>query len=123
MSAIIPRSFGNERGSTHMAKGIAHRDWSIQRSDYQTDQDFNDAVQQELALGQHLMERLGVAIIAAPIRKRSPFGGGWFTEAVIFRTATVPAAREQASEVEALEDALEDEPALVEDPDPLGVAE
>jgi hypothetical protein len=43
-----------------MAKGIAHRDWSIQRSDYQTDQDFNGALQQELALGQHLMERLGV---------------------------------------------------------------
>jgi hypothetical protein len=103
-----------------MAKGIAHRDWSIQRSDYQTDQDFNGALQQELALGQHLMERLGVAIIAAPIRKRSPFGG-WFTEAVIFRTATVPAAHER--EVEALEEALDAEPALVEEPDALGVAE
>lgn len=74
-----------------MASGIAHRDWRIERAEYDTDQDFNLAVQQELALSQHIMERLGVAIVAAPSRRRGEFGG-WFTDAVIFKTASVPAA-------------------------------
>jgi hypothetical protein len=106
-----------------MAKGIAHRDWSVQRSDYETDQDFNVAVQQEMALGQHIMDRLGVAIVSAPVRRRYP-GGGWYTEAVIFKTATVPGVRADEPEPEIdLERALGEEPALVEDPDPLAHVE
>lgn len=88
-----------------MASGIAHRDWQIERSEYDTDQDFNLAVQQELALSQHIMDRLGVAIVAAPVRRPGPLGL-WSTHAVIFKTASVPAARddEPTPDLSALDD-------------------
>lgn len=108
-----------------MAKGIAHREWTIHRSDYMdgfgNDTGFRAAVEQEAALNVHLQERLGVAIISAPVRRQGP-GGTWFTEAYIYKTATVPAAQEPASEVDALEDALA-EPALVDEPDRLAEVE
>lgn len=98
-----------------MAKGIAHRDWSINRSEYDSDQDFRAAVEQEMALCVQIMERLGVAIIAAPAR--NPLAK-WRTEAVFFRTDTVPSMR--APEPEAVDDDVwpvldEPEAALVED--------
>jgi hypothetical protein len=68
------------------------------------------------------VERLGVGDHRRADPDAAPSGQGWFTEAVIFQTATVPAAR-ASTEVEALEEALEAEPALVEEPDALGVSE
>lgn len=78
-----------------MASGIAHRDWQIARSDYTNDfggvdeAAFRAAVQNELALAEHIGERLGVAIIAAPRRRR--FGDLWVTEGWRFQTASIPA--------------------------------
>lgn len=73
-----------------MARGIAHRDWALHRSDYETDADFRAAIENEMALNVQIMERLGVAIVSAPVRRR--VGQSWFTEGVIFKTASVPAA-------------------------------
>lgn len=99
-------------------KGISLRKWSLSLSDYETEQDFREAVQAELAQFEHIGERLGIGVIAAPIRTRTMDGGEWFTAGWVFQTATVPAARPAASEIEALEEAMEAEPALVEDPEP-----
>src|SRR4051812_42754826 len=106
------------------ARGIAHREWRLDRSDYRDEHgradeaSFRAAVQNELALAEHMCERLGVMIVAAPVRTRLLPDGGWFTVAWAFKTATIPAVQE-TGEVEALEEALGAEPALVEDPDPL----
>lgn len=86
--------------------GISMREWSISLRDYETEDDFRQAVQQELASFEHIGERLGIGIVAAPIRTRSRDGGEWFTAGWAFKTATVPAARENATEIEALEEAL-----------------
>jgi hypothetical protein len=94
--------------------GISLREWSLSLSDYETEDDFRAAVQQELASFEHIAERLGVGLVAAPIRTRMRDGGDWFTAGWVFKAATVPAAREAASEIEALEEALseaEPEPA------------
>jgi hypothetical protein len=99
-----------------MAKGIAHRKWRIDRDEFHDhegrvdEQAFRAAVQQELALAEHLCERLGVAIVAAPIRTRFP-DGDFFTIGWAFETATIPAAHRAEADVEpdeigALEDAL-----------------
>lgn len=78
-----------------MARGIAHREWVLHRDDYQTDEAFRAAVQNELALAEHIGERLGVAIVAAPIRTRALGAGPHFTTGWVFRTATVPSAADQ----------------------------
>jgi hypothetical protein len=109
-----------------MAKGIAHRDWSISRDDYRDedgrtdDASFRAAVQNELALAEHIGERLGVAIVAAPIRTRLA-GGSHFTVGWAFKTATVPSTREQTPEP--FDDTLDDpsEYALDEGAEPLVV--
>jgi hypothetical protein len=110
-----------------MAKGIAHRDWALHRFDYDSDQEFNVAVQQEMALAQHIMDRLGVAIVSAPIRRRGPVTGRFYTEAVVFETATVPAAREPgAGEVVEVDGNPADHDlysALVEDADDMAHVE
>lgn len=85
--------------------GISLREWSLSLSDYETEEDFRAAVQQELASFEHIGERLGVGLVSAPIRARAG-SGAWFTAAWVFKTATVPAARETATEIEALEEAL-----------------
>lgn len=100
-----------------MAKGIAHREWTISRDEYTDDhgrvdqQAFREAIQGELAMCENLGERLGVAIVAAPLRTRLD-NGSWWTHGWVFKTATIPAAAAAASEIEALEEALsEPEPA------------
>jgi hypothetical protein len=93
-----------------MARGIAHREWRIHRDDYKTDEDFRGAVQAEFAMCENIGERLGVAIVAAPMRTRLLPDGEWFTAGWAFKTATVPAGREEPveapGEVESLEQAL-----------------
>jgi hypothetical protein len=74
-------------------KGIALREWSISRDEYHSDNEFREAVAGELASFEHIGERLGIALIAAPIRTQAQDGGTWFTAAWGFKTATVPAAR------------------------------
>jgi hypothetical protein len=87
-----------------MARGISHREWRIYRDDHTDDlgrvdeQGFRAAIQAELAMCENLGERLGVAIVAAPIRTRLNGGGSWFTVGWVFKTATVPAAREGRGE-------------------------
>lgn len=98
-----------------MAKGIAHRKWALYRSDYDTDADFRAALEQEAALNVHIQERLGIAIVSGPARRRQ--GGDWFTEAMVYETATVPSVRDPQTETAGLE------AALVEDPDPLASVE
>lgn len=99
-----------------MAKGIAHRKWALYRSDYETDADFRAAIENEAALNVHIQERLGIAIVSGPGRQR--VGNDWFTQAMFYETATIPAAREQEPD-----EPLEAEPALVEDPDEPVLAE
>lgn len=93
-----------------MARGIAHREWRIHRDDYTDDRSFREAVQAEFAMCENIGERLGVAIVAAPMRTRLHPDGEWFTAGWAFKTATVPAGREepveQPGEVESLEQAL-----------------
>ncbi len=110
-----------------MAKGIAHREWTIHLDEFtndlgQTDEAaFREAVQAELAMCENFGERLGVAIVAAPIRTKLVGGNRWFTVGWVFKTATVPAARDNEPQPEPLvDDLFEDEPApddvaLVED--------
>jgi hypothetical protein len=107
-----------------MAKqqGIALRRWSIDLRDYETEEDFRQAVASELASFEHIGERLGIGLVAAPIRRQMD-GGGWFTAGWMFETATVPGVREHeptADEYADLERALTGpEGALVEDvPEP-----
>lgn len=99
-----------------MAKGIAHREWYIDRGVYESEQDFRAAVENEQALNVHIQERLGVAIVSAPVRQRDEFGH-WRTEAYIFQTASVPAAREQT------EDEIEDLAEVMSHPLPVDESE
>jgi hypothetical protein len=85
-----------------MAKGIALRKWALHLKDYETEDDFRQAVAAELAGFEHIGERLGVGVVAAPIRARE--GGEWFTRAWVFQTATVPAAHIGEPEDEDVED-------------------
>jgi hypothetical protein len=91
-----------------MAKGIAHRDWALHRSDYDSDAEFLAAVQHEQAMNVHLMERLGVAVIASPARAKWP-DGSWYTQAYLFMTDSVPAAREPEPKPAPVADAADDE--------------
>ncbi len=59
-----------------MARGIAHREWYVYREDYETEADFRAAAENEQALNVHIQERLGVAIVSAPIRRRDELGWG-----------------------------------------------
>lgn len=101
-----------------MAKGIAHREWLLNRSDYRNqhgeidDDLFREAVERESVLNVHIQERLGVAIVSAPVRTRDLPDGAYFTVGWVFRTATVPAATE---------DTPADLPADAEMPDLAGV--
>lgn len=95
--------------------GISLREWSISLSDYETEDDFRQAVASELASFEHIGERLGIGLVAAPIRTHQLPDGPWFTVGWVFKTATVPSARSGASEIEALEEALaEPEPVEAE---------
>lgn len=85
-----------------MARGIAHREWVIYREDF-TDEfgrdiGFRQAIEQEMAQATHIMERLGVAVVSAPVRKRNVHGD-WVTEAYVFKTASVPSARQDEPEI------------------------
>lgn len=73
------------------ARGISHREWQISREDYGDDQSFREAVQAELAMCENIGERLGVAIVASPVRTKQ--GQSWFTMGWRFQTASVPAWR------------------------------
>lgn len=94
-----------------MAKGIAHREWVIHRADYiddfGNDTGFREAVEAEAVANVHLMERLGVAVVSAPVRRQGP-SGGWFTEAVVFKTATVPGVRDAQAEEPEVDEEAED---------------
>lgn len=80
-----------------MASGIAHRAWSISREEFRDEygkldeQAFRAAVQNEMALAEHIGERLGVAIVAAPVRTRLLPDGDYFTAGWRFKTASIPA--------------------------------
>lgn len=117
-----------------MASGIAHREWQIARSDYMTEQGvdedaFRAAVQHELAMAEHIGERLGVAILAAPRRER--LGSLWITLGWVFKTASVPSVpSDEPLGRGAWQDPepdvghpYEDDTALVEDADPLAHVE
>lgn len=82
-----------------MAKGIAHREWVIKRTDCRNDDGeiddsvFRATVENEAVLNVQIMERLGVAIVSAPIREQWA-DGNYHTVGYIFRTATVPGVRD-----------------------------
>jgi hypothetical protein len=99
-------------------KGIALRKWSLSASDYENEAEFRAAIQNELASFEHIGERLGIGLIAAPIRALIPGGGTYYTAGWAFQTATFPAAREASSEIEALEDALQTVPDDADDDEP-----
>jgi hypothetical protein len=85
-----------------MAKGIALRNWWLHEGDYETDDQFNAAVELELARFQHIGERFGIALIATPVKKREVLKDGrviYWTQAWHFQTATVPAVSGSEPEV------------------------
>lgn len=81
-----------------MAKGIKLRNWSLDARDFETDDQFRAAVELELARFEHIGERFGIALVAAPIKHQ--VGGDYVTVGWSFQTATVPAVREQPVEPE-----------------------
>lgn len=74
-----------------MAKGIKLRNWDLDVRDYETVEDFRIAVANELAAFEHIGERFGIALVAAPAKQR--VGDRYVTVGWTFNTATVPAAR------------------------------
>lgn len=113
-------------------KGIGLREWSLKRSDYDSDAAFREAVQMELASFEHIGERLGICVTASPARRKE--NGRWITLGWVFATGTTPAvpsdgpAEEPETELHReLHDgalsAIEPEDALVEDPDSLATVE
>ena len=68
---------------------MAKRNWDIDVKDYETWEDFQVAVEQELASFRHIGDRIGLALIAAPKRER--LNGRFVTTGWGFRTETVPA--------------------------------
>ena len=76
-----------------MAKGIKLRDWTLWDTDYPDDSALRAAVQDELAAFEHIGERLGIGIVAVPLRERFEDGKGSVhvkTRGWQFRTCTVP---------------------------------
>jgi hypothetical protein len=86
-----------------MAKGIAHREWVIKRADCRNEHGeidegvFRATVENEAILNVQIMERLGVAVVSAPIRELWA-DGGYHTVGYVFRTATVPGVRDEEPE-------------------------
>jgi len=97
-----------------MANGIGLRQWRLDRSDYESDQEFREAVQTELAAFEHIGERLGIGLVSAPIRTRVLPDGDWQTSGWFFKTATVPAAQAAASEPSDEDEAPDEPPSLEE---------
>lgn len=71
-----------------MAKGIAHRQWTVDFRDYGTVEEARAAVQHEMAMAEHIGERLGVAIVCSPGRER--VGDSFVTRGWVFETASIP---------------------------------
>jgi hypothetical protein len=78
--------------ASHTASGVSTA------IEYGSDEEFREAVQAEFAMCENIGERLGVAIVAAPMRTRLHPDGEWFTAGWAFKTATVPAGREEPVE-------------------------
>lgn len=98
-----------------MAKGIKLRNWSLDARDYQTDDEFRAAVELELARFEHIGERFGIALVAAPVKQ--VIAGEYVTVGWTFQTATVPAARQPEPDpvVEEELEQIVDEPAPITD--------
>lgn len=69
---------------------MAKRKWTIPNDErYDTEDAFRAAVAEELARHEHVGYRIGLAIVASPLRRRLPDGEiqtlGW-----VFRTETTP---------------------------------
>lgn len=99
-----------------MAKGIKLRNWSLDARDYETDEQFRGAVELELARFEHIGERFGIALVAAPVKR--VIDDEYVTVGWTFQTATVPAARavepEPEAELPPVDDVLD-----MDDPEPV----
>ena len=71
---------------------MAKRTWTLDSRDFSTDDEFRNAVAAELAAFENIGHRIGLALIASPIRER--VGRNFLTAGWAFRTETVPTARE-----------------------------
>lgn len=85
------------------SKGIGLREWSISAEDFPSEDEFRQAIASELASFEHIGHRLGVGVVAVPVRRR--VGQDWDTAAWVFRPATVPAAREGEPDLAVVTDA------------------
>jgi hypothetical protein len=97
------------------------REWIISREQFETEDDFRNAVAQELAAFEHLGFRTGRALVATPLRlpTHRPLDAkeDWITVGWTFREVFVPAARlvepePEAPSLEVLDG--EEEPASLE---------
>lgn len=88
---------------------MARRDtWTIERLDYELEEDFRAAVVDELARFEHIGYRQGFGIVAAPVRERLD-GGGIVTHAWEFTSQRIPLInRDTAPEPVAAEPVEED---------------
>jgi hypothetical protein len=71
---------------------VAKRTWTLDSRDFSTDDEFRQAVVTELAAFENIGHRIGLALIASPIRERT--GRDFVTTGWAFHTETVPTARE-----------------------------
>ncbi len=65
-------------------------EWRVMAEDFQTDEDFRAAVEQELAGLENMMFRLGDGMQVAPLRAQLQ-GGEYVTVGYFFRNVFVPA--------------------------------
>jgi len=90
---------------------LAKRTWTLDSRDYSSEDEFRNAVAQELGAFEHIGQRIGLALIASPIRER--INGDFVTTGWAFRTETVPTVREApAAEVIQLPVEESEEPAI-----------
>ena len=98
------------------------RSWQIDAQDYESEEDFREAVVKELAYAEHAGHRLGLAISAGPTRERMDSGEvithGWY-----FETSSVPLlGQARPKPAPAPEPEPEPEPEVVE-PEPVELDE
>jgi hypothetical protein len=93
---------------------VAKRTWTIDSNDFSTDEEFRQAVVTELAAFENIGHRIGLALIASPIRERT--GRDFVTTGWAFHTETVPTARETPAPPKLVPVEESDEELIVEAP-------
>jgi hypothetical protein len=90
--------------------------WTIENTDYDTEEQFRAAVADELARFEHIGYRQGFGLVAAPVRQR--VGEGIVTLGWEFSAERIPLVGGQPQQAGPMPEAPEPEPEPVEDAEP-----